>query len=72
VNKRARDEWYADGCTLNLEAALDNIRQEIADDFDNGRVRPFIEGEVIGGCRTPGHAVHFAPEVLDPYSTGLL
>jgi len=43
-----RDEWADDGTTLILETALDFIRQEIADDYEAGKVKPFVEGEQIG------------------------
>lgn len=43
-----RNEWAEDGTTLLFEAALANIRDELADDFGEGRIRPFVEGEPIG------------------------
>lgn len=46
-----RDEFLSDGTTLAFEAALRNIRDELADEFAEGRVRPFVEGEPIGTIR---------------------
>lgn len=43
-----RHEWADDGVTLFLDAALENIRQEIAWDYEAGKVKPFREGESIG------------------------
>lgn len=43
-----RDEFMPDGVTLRFDEAMRNIRQEMADDYANGRVKSFVEGEHIG------------------------
>ena len=64
-----RNEWAEDGTTLLLEAALDNIREEIMEDWMAGKRRLFVElstppqkkgsksrrglGEMLGMIRPP-------------------
>lgn len=59
-----RDEWAEDGTTLFLESALQNIREEIALDFELGKVKPFVEGEPIGAYkkRPKVKVVHLTPQ----------
>lgn len=56
-----RNEWAVDGTTLYLEAALDNIRTELAEEYMAGKRRPFVEGEPIGTIR-PRRLVIGLPE----------
>jgi len=48
IGKVIRHEFMEDGVTLKLDTALENIRDEMADDYEAGKVRPFVEGEPIG------------------------